>query len=136
MLAQEHVERLVSLISSGRNTYADIRQVFPQMEDDELITHITGPSGTCTISPAGKSPQLLLILTSAPAKLTGNYQFKPDDQFSLTIQGQDVLYQLQKEERIAYLAESRYRSSRFNDWCILILTSITTIATLYSIWPH
>lgn len=126
MLSLEQTEKLVILIASGRNSYADIKRSFPEIPDDELITHVTAP---ITISPAGKSPQLLLILVTPPMKLTGNYHFNPNDRFALTIQSEDILYRLKKE----YSAEKQFNDTLTLNKQIRFMTGIGLLISLASL---
>lgn len=91
-------QKLVSLIASGHNTYADIQKSLPNI-DDAVMDYITR-------SPS-EEERLLLQIGPRPVSREESYKYLPDDCFTLTDAGQDVLDQLEKESfRDAQAAET------------------------------
>lgn len=97
MLNQENREKLVLLVSSGQNTYTDIKQAIPDLTDDDLRT-ASLPMPILTPS------ERVLRLDPLPPGDKDRYEFAIDDTFSLSQYGVELLYQVQKERRLEELS--------------------------------
>ncbi|MFC2499828.1 MAG: hypothetical protein ACFNUC_03665 [Selenomonas noxia] len=91
-------EKLVSLVASGINTYADIRRAIPEVTENALyyVTHNHLDE-----------ERLLLQITPTRYSPEEEHHFLPDDQFELDDTGKDILYhyqERQKNQRLAWIA--------------------------------
>ena len=82
-------EKLVKLISSGHNTYRELKVEFPHMNESAWQYIGNSMTGRKDVAFSDKtcSP------TEHPKKLAGS------DTFRLTEYGEDILYQLKKERK-------------------------------------
>lgn len=88
-MTNEDKEKLVKLIASGINTYADIEEILPGAVASAVVDYTDGTS-LHLIYPVNKDTHI-----------------KSDTIFALTDDGKDILYQLQKEQ----LAERHFQES-------------------------
>ena len=87
-MIDKNKEIIVKLVAEGKNSYADFRNAIPNLNDSEVIG--------ITRNIARNANGTILL------KISGNLDSKtlqPSDHFSLTEEGQNILYSLQKESR-------------------------------------
>lgn len=109
MLTQEELEKLVKLIYSGKNTYADLHKEFPYMTNEDWIDiigddfqieeyneNIVERIKKISIKPPRN---IILFFTDIPDDYSEHYQFKPNDSFELSVISENLLYQLKKEDK-------------------------------------
>lgn len=109
MLTQEELEKLVKLIDSGKNTYADLHKEFPYMTDEDWIDIIGDDFqieeyNENILDRIKKLPQIhhraiIIFFTETPNDYSEHYQFRPDDSFELSVISENLLYQLKKEDK-------------------------------------
>ncbi len=100
-LTNQQREKFVKLIDSGRNTYRDIREEFPFLSNEDIIMLIGNKFTKRTlIDPRFLTNNLdiLMFFTKCPEDFNKDYQFDNKDEFSLSVKGTNLLYQIQKEE--------------------------------------
>lgn len=98
MLTDYELEKLVLLIDSGRNTFADLRHAFPAMGNCDWCIYIRDAfkilPGLSGFDP--DTPKVLRFL-HVPDDYSPDYQFKDTDTFTLDIAGENILYRVKKE---------------------------------------
>lgn len=107
MLTQEELEKLVRLVGSGKNTYAELHKEFPYMTntdwmciigddfpEEENTRLIDCPKNIFIL----KNKKAIIFFTEIPDDYSAHYQFKPTDSFELSVTYKDLLYQLKKED--------------------------------------
>lgn len=87
-MTDKNKEIIVKLVAEGKNSYADFRNAIPNLSDSEVI------GITRNIARNANGTILLKISGDLDSKT-----LQPSDRFSLTEDGQNVLYSLQKESR-------------------------------------
>lgn len=98
-LTLEEVEILVKAVGNGHNSYADIKEALPQLSDERLKDAI-GDSfkGRGLLCDIRLNRPIWLWFVKCPDDYTEDYIFKDLDRFELSIPGEDVFYQLRKEQ--------------------------------------
>ncbi len=110
MLTQQELEKLVKLIGSGKNTYADLHKLFPYMSNTDWMQIIGddfkiedddfGVFNTRLIEAANyNKSQIIIFFENVPENYSRSYEFKNDDSFELSVPGANLFYQLDKEKR-------------------------------------
>lgn len=95
-------EALVSLADkSGRITFKQIKEKFPECRSIDLYDWI-GDAFADKMSPTSTTP--LILWEKRPDDYVWGYQFKPDDSFVLSIEGDNLRYHLDKERYQKLLA--------------------------------
>lgn len=101
LLTQKEIEKFVTLINSGKNTYKDIHNEFPNLSDSTLIDLIGDDFETKNFiylsNRISKKIPILIFFTKVPDNYSENYTFKDDDSFELSVHGENILYQIEKE---------------------------------------
>lgn len=119
MLTDYELEKLVLLIDSGRNTFADLRHAFPDMDHCSWCIYISDAfkilPGLSGFDP--DTPKVLRFL-HVPEDYSPDYHFKTADGFTLTIVGENILRRVKKEHameqrlmRIDTITAQRYVES-------------------------
>lgn len=88
-MTDKNKEIIVKLVAEGKNSYADFCKVIPDLKD----FHIIGITSVSSYNPNGTLLQ----------KTHGNKYsktVKPTDRFTLNERGLNLLFQIQKEEKI------------------------------------
>lgn len=108
-------ETLVLSISSGENTFARIRRAFPGRDlrilQKYILDDYVRPDGAPLLLSedeahiSGNREPPLLRFQTPPENYSPLYQFADADQFLLTVHGENLLYQVQKERRIYAMTE-------------------------------
>lgn len=129
LLNQRTREQLILLVSSGKNTYTDIKQAIPELTDDELrIASL--PMLINDLS------ERVLSLDHLPSGDKYSYKFADDDKFSLSWYGEDLLYKVQKElrqKRFAAVAADEAEKARRVAEKSLLFSAIAAICAVISI---
>ncbi|MCH4157667.1 MAG: hypothetical protein LKF34_03585 [Acidaminococcaceae bacterium] len=112
-------EKLVLLISSGKNTYKDIKDGIPELPELELES---------MVNDIASNPGCI-VKTNADLPNYGNVHFADADTFYLTNNGKDVLYQLQKEKVLNKKVDDSYKLNVM----ILIATVIGVILSFLAL---
>lgn len=113
MLTQQEIEELVVLISSGKNTYADIHRKFPNLSSKNLIYYIGDNyieekdfsynglnfhRANQNLMRLTSNRTILLFFIKCPDDFYDEeYIFKATDSFELSVAGENILYRLNKE---------------------------------------
>ena len=111
-LTTQEIEKLILSIDCNKNTYSDLLKCVPRLNSATLCSYLVN-------TPEVKednyfSPSLLSPLYSKPAyfqlakeisDFIAPYEFKPTDTFTLSVTGENMLYQLKKEHYILELTE-------------------------------
>ena len=108
MLTQQELEKLVKLIGSGKNTYADLHKLFPYMSNTDWMQIIGddfkiedddfGVFNTRLIEAANyNKSQIIIFFENVPENYSRSYEFKNDDSFELSVPGANLFYQLDKK---------------------------------------
>ncbi len=117
-MKQADIEVLVRMIADGHNTWKDIHKRFPQLSDMEMID--------ISVSPYGEPNKIIHSRVHIKPLDISGFHFDELDTFTLTESGEDILYQLHKED-----------TNRIMDEKILILTAgsftLSIISFLYSL---
>ena len=87
-MTQVERERLVAFIASGHNSYQAIHEIFPSLSDADLKYDVAN----------------LICMIGEPTEYV-LHSFHPDDHFTLTEAGYDLLYQVQKEQELITIAK-------------------------------
>lgn len=108
MLTQKELEKLVRLIGSGKNTYAELHKEFPYMTNEDWIEiigddfqieeyneNLIKRMQNATLR---NTRDIIIFFTEIPDDYSEHYQFKPTDSFELSFTSEDLLYQLKKED--------------------------------------
>lgn len=103
MLTNQKTEKLLRLIASGKNTYADTKHVFPSDWPDRYIYIADEFKRGCFF--VGLPPKKigLIEFENVPDDYSRNYQFKDTDTFRLTVVGQNIHDRNEKEKLMLYL---------------------------------
>lgn len=102
LLTQKEIDSLVKLISTGKNTYKDISENFPYLSGEDLIDIIGDDFSSereFSIRALDRHISPILFFINTPDKYEANYIFKLDDSFELSVYGENILYQLEKERQ-------------------------------------
>lgn len=102
LLTQKEIDSLVKLISTGKNTYKDISENFPYLSGEDLIDIIGDDfsfESEFSIRVLDRNISPILFFINTPDKYEANYIFKLDDSFELSVYGENILYQLEKERQ-------------------------------------
>ena len=111
-LTEKQKEKLALLIDSGRNTYADLHEAFPFFENDDWYD-IIGDSfqernpygiGDTRWLRENRASKIFIYFERCPESYTRTYQFQPSDKFELSINGENLLYRLKKEQQSSRIA--------------------------------
>lgn len=111
-LTTQEIEKLILSIDCNKNTYSDLLKCVPRLNSATLCSYLVN-------TPEVKEdnyfpPSLLSPLYSKPAyfqlakeisDFVAPYEFKPADTFTLSVTGENILYQLKKEQHMLELAE-------------------------------
>ena len=106
------IDRLIGLIHSGKNTFADIRRAFPHMDLRILHRYIADSWSDdpilddrlhAALHPLPTSD--ILAFEAAPEDYSPLYSFRDGDRFQLTPRGDDLWYHIDKEQRLLALTE-------------------------------
>lgn len=87
-------QKLLRLIASGADTYADIQKALPEIDHSDL--HF---ATFCL--PA--EDRLLQEINPRSRSRDEEYTFQPDDRFTLTDKGRDMFEQAEEERRRSFL---------------------------------
>ncbi len=100
MLTDQESEKLVQLIASGKNTYADIKHDFPlDWPDRYLYIDDYFKDGVVFVGhPLEKIG--LIEFEIVPEEYSKEYRFKDEDKFRLTIKGRNLYNKCIREERL------------------------------------
>lgn len=111
-LTTKEIELLVLTIGEGTSTYQDLLAYVPRLNSATLCTYLINPPApkefAGMISSIGNLYDYNLKffkLTSTSIDLIAPYEFKPTDTFTLSVTGENMLYQLKKEQHMLELAE-------------------------------
>lgn len=117
-------ERLVLLIDSGKNTYREIKENIPDIEDKEL---------RIAASPPINDPETIVHLEG---NISGIYkrEFKDNDRFYLTEYGQNLFYQAKEKLRLKEQTEESLRLSRESNKLVKLTLFFTIISFLLALW--
>ncbi len=109
MLTQKELEKLVRLIGSGKNTYAELHKEFPYMTNEDWIKIIgddfqpddynKGLIGALSMTSIISQRKIIIFFTETPDDYSEDYQFKSTDSFELSVSSENLLYQLKKEDK-------------------------------------
>lgn len=92
-------ELLVKLISNGTNTYADLRKALPHIHDTEW-KYLGVPSMCAPNTDVARLKEKPFLDDAAHHEMTDT------DIFELTVYGENLLYRLNKENRLLEVAEN------------------------------
>jgi hypothetical protein len=127
-------EILVILVSSGKDTFLDIHQKLENVSDNDLVDcvdnwfrTIDGRIFSCYASFS------LIHFVNCPDEYLPDYKFKDTDQFRLTEKGNNLLYQIQKEQRLEQLQKISIRWSRYATYCGLAGVIATVIGIIVAV---
>lgn len=140
-LTEEEIESLVTAISADKNSFSDIRNIFPDKDLQVLHKYIadaydipdslfllTGGSGDL----AYPSMPLLLYFQEKPDPYSPFYQLSEKDRFTLVPEGKNILYRLQKEKKLLTLTEKSVELSEKSLAAANRSNRIATYAALFS----
>jgi hypothetical protein len=82
-------QKLVYLVSKGKNTYGEIRNAMPEIDETELFY---------TIRPGIEEHQLFEEVSPHPPSSSEPYTLLPDDKLVLNDNGQNILDAFRKEQ--------------------------------------
>lgn len=91
-MTDEQLEKIVTAVACGRNTFASLDREFPDLPVYEL--HRLTVFG----------PDVSAILDVTPDRKSCR-EYRPDDVFTLTERGENIWYRIQKERRLLDLTE-------------------------------
>ena len=98
MLTDYELEKLVMLIDSGQNTFADIHKAFPVMGNNDWYFYIRDAFRIMPgLSGFGSETPKVLRFHHVPDDYSPDYRFKDTDAFTLDIAGKNILYRVKKE---------------------------------------
>lgn len=128
LLTQKEIEIFVTLINSGKNTYKDIHNNFPNLSDSDLMDFIGDDFETKNIfylsNRINKKTPTLIFFTKVPNNYSENYIFKDDDSFELSVYGENIRYQIEKEYQAEQTAKEAIRWAKY-------ATILTLIGLIY-----
>lgn len=117
-LSKKEIESIILAISSGKNTFKDLQDIVPNINSPTMMSYLCNipeydpqyrtptntPSSLAFPSGSGSQHKCYFQLKEVPKDFYTFYEFKPDDTFMLSILGENILYQLEKEEEIKNLS--------------------------------
>lgn len=107
-LTTKEIEDLIWSISLGNDTYKDLQSVVPRLNSATMCSYLVdSPDKNPNYRDISLLPKLDLNtprkhyfqLKEIPPDFFQPYEFNPSDCFMLSVSGENVLYQLQKEKR-------------------------------------
>lgn len=93
---QNDVEKLILLFDGNKLPYSKLHQTMPCISDDDILSMMGRLSANI---------RLFTVSSNATADDIRRHGFKPDDVFTLTEEGEDLLHIVQKDKHITDLAE-------------------------------
>ncbi len=127
MMSKQIRDQLVLLASSGKISYRDIKAAIPELDDAELRI----ASLPMAINDLSKR---VLDIEHLPNGDLYKYEFAAEDKFVLSVYGEDLLYQLQKERRQEKLIEDTLKATRISKWYAMIAAIGTIISVLIALY--
>lgn len=115
-MTQVERERLVAFIASGHNSYQAIHEIFPSLSDTDLKYDVAN----------------LICMIGEPTEYV-LHSFHPDDHFTLTEAGYDLLYQVQKEQELITIAKQSMLYAKKSYYATTITVAIGIISILIGI---
>ncbi|WP_294000107.1 hypothetical protein [uncultured Megasphaera sp.] len=115
-MTQVERERLVTFIAAGHNSYQAIHETFPNLSDADLKY----------------DEEKIIRMVDAPEEHV-LHSFRPDDQFTLTEAGYDLLYQVQKEQELITIAKQSMLYAKKSYYATTITVVIGIISILIGI---
>lgn len=107
-LTTKEIEDLIWSISLGNDTYKDLQSVVPRLNSATMCSYLVdSPDKNPNYRDISLLPKLDLNtsrkhyfqLKEIPPDFFQPYEFNPSDRFMLSVSGENVLYQLQKEKQ-------------------------------------
>ena len=115
VLTLEKAENIARLTGHGTITCESLREACPWLNDDILADIVqddyTGSTLQANRLNARSRPAPILKFVQVPADYFPHYKFKPEDTFELTVAGQNILYQLEKEAESSLMTQKSIQAS-------------------------
>ncbi len=111
-LTTKEIEDLIWSISLGNDTYKDLQSVVPRLNSATMCSYLVDSPRKdpnyqdVSLLPnldVNKSRKHYFQLKEIPSDFFQPYEFTPADRFMLSVSGENLLYQLQKEKRLEEL---------------------------------
>ncbi|MBM6823688.1 hypothetical protein H6A02_01640 [Veillonella magna] len=109
-LTTQEIEILILSIGNNKNTYDDLLKSVPRLNSATLCSYLVNSPNQrekdeiSSIIFAHKNPTYFQ-LDKKVGDFIPPYEFEPTDTFSLSVTGENILYQLKKEQHMLELAE-------------------------------
>lgn len=111
-LTTQEIEKLILSIDSNKNTYNDFLKCVPRLNSATLCSYLVNiPTlkqndyRSCSLIAPPRSKPTYFQLAKEVSDFVAPYEFKPTDTFALSVTGENILYQLKKEQHMLELAE-------------------------------
>ena len=127
-MTDENIEKLVLLVASGKNTVADLAELFPKITNTELHEVVENDDFSNPME-STPNPNAPLQFIERPLNYSDRYRFMLTDSFRLSEYGEDILYRLRKEESAKTEAVRQHEESMKINREIKKLTIINIIVS-------
>ncbi|WP_289087378.1 hypothetical protein [uncultured Veillonella sp.] len=118
-LTTQEIEMLILSINNKKNTYTDLQECVPQLNSATLCSYLVNiPTlkqndyRSCSFIAPPRSKPTYFQLAKEISDFVAPYEFKPTDTFTLSVTGENILYQLKKEQHMLELAEESLEQSK------------------------